>query len=709
MLEHITDWLALAVRWLHIIFGAAWIGTSFYFNWLNNNIREPEDGSPSVGDDTIAGELWSVHGGHFYRVVRYGVAPGTLPKTLHWFKYEAYFTFISGFTLLCLVYYADTSIYLIDGSVRVLAPWQGILIGIGSLVGSWIIYDLMCKSPLTKSPPLFAAIGFVLMVGVAFGLTQVFGSRAAYIHVGAIIGTMMAWNVFFVIIPNQKVTVDSMTAGKDVDPALGQAASLRSLHNNYLTLPVLYIMVSNHYPVTFGSKYNWLILAAIALVGAGVRHWFNLHGKGRQNVWLLPAAAAGMIALAFMTAPKTYAGADPVAFEQVREIIENRCITCHSASPTSVAFPQAPQGVMYDTPEEILRYAPRINTQVVVTRVMPLGNMTNITEEERDLIGAWYYQGAPGPTAPATTTPTPEADARPSTDAASDATANEDTDCSFTVPAARPFRNEDDDRGDAKHAGVDPVAVVGQPFTLDGKFAYGTLSRDLEGEYVVAYVQRDGCAFAEEGRALTNGDGRVSIPLAAFEAPGLYAYRIVAPDRSFASGVISVLPEAGEFVVFDVDGTLTTDDRQVFEGLLGIEMNENEGGADVAKHYADQGVAIIYVTARPYWLRATTLAWLNEHGYPRGALRTTALMRSILPGDNSEEFKEAFLTDLTGRLQLNVRAAYGNATSDICAYARAGAPLERTFIIGEHGGAACDGFGASQAITDYPSHLATLQ
>ncbi len=396
----VADWLSLILRWLHIIFGAAWIGTSFYFNWLNNHVRPVEDGPTPDG---VAGELWSVHGGKFYQVVKYEVAPANLPRTLHWFKYEAYFTWVTGFSLLAVVYYLEPRAYLVDANVRVLfdlvpEPYvnaAAIAIGVTVLVGGWGVYHLLCKSPLGKRPVPLAILGFALITGAAFGLTQLFGSRAAYIHVGALIGTIMAWNVFFVIIPNQKRMVAAMTEGKEPEARLGEEGAQRSLHNNYFTLPVLFIMVSNHYPMTFGHAWNWAILAALSLIGAGVRHWFNLRGQGEKNVWLLPAAAVAMVALALVSAPHRAASYEgEVTFAMVRDIVDRRCITCHSATPTSELYPSAPQGVMFDTPEQVHDRAARINTMVVVTQQMPLSNLTGMTDEERAIIAAWYQQGA---------------------------------------------------------------------------------------------------------------------------------------------------------------------------------------------------------------------------------------------------------------------------------------------------------------------------
>jgi len=388
MLAHVTDWLALLFRWFHVVMGAAWIGTSFYFNWLNNNVRAPEKPREGVG-----GELWSVHGGHFYQVVKYANAPPKLPATLHWFKFEAYLTWVSGFVLLCLVYYLGAESFLVDpGSPFGALPTIGI--GIGSLLLSWVAYDLACKSPLARSPVAFAAVGFVAMTAAAFGLSEVMAPRAAYIHVGAMLGTMMAWNVFFVIIPNQRVAVDAMTRGEVPDPALGQAASLRSLHNNYITLPVLFIMVSNHYPVMFGHGWNWALLAALSLLGAGVRHWFNLSGRGEKNVWILPVATVGILALALVSRPSTPEAADApqVSTTQAMGIIAERCLPCHSANPTNEAFPVAPMGVTYDTPEQISARLQMIKERTVDTESMPLGNLTGMTPEERVLLGAWIDQ-----------------------------------------------------------------------------------------------------------------------------------------------------------------------------------------------------------------------------------------------------------------------------------------------------------------------------
>ncbi|MEC7947350.1 MAG: urate hydroxylase PuuD [Myxococcota bacterium] len=390
----LTDWLHLLARWFHLIVGAAWIGTSFYFNWLNNNVRPVA--VKDNPDGRLAGALWSVHGGAFYRVQKFKGAPEQLPDTLHWFKWEAYLTWISGVSLLVLVYWfrADTMM-VAEGST--LSAGVTAAIGVGSLVVGWVVYDLLCRSPLARAPAMFAAVGFLLMTGAAYGLSQVFSARAAYIHVGAMMGTMMALNVFFVIIPGQRAMVDAMTRGEEPDVSKGAAGSLRSLHNNYLTLPVLFIMISNHFPFTYGHESGWVLLAALALIGAGVRHWFNLSGRGERNVWILPVAAVAMSALAFVShGPSPPAEtAEVPAFAEVQGIVEARCVACHADAPSWPGMPANPNGVNLETASAIVRHAQAIKAQAVTAKVMPMGNVTKITAEERALLGAWVDAGAP--------------------------------------------------------------------------------------------------------------------------------------------------------------------------------------------------------------------------------------------------------------------------------------------------------------------------
>lgn len=386
-------WLELTVRWIHVIAGVAWIGTSFYFNWLNDRLTTPTD-----APEGVTGELWSVHGGGFYRVMKFGVAPARMPEELHWFKWEAYLTALSGLALLVLVYYLGADVYMVVPGG--LSPGAAVGVGVATLVAGWLVYDALCRSSLGRRTPALAAVGFLLATLIAWGLVQLMGSRAAYIHMGAMLGTIMALNVFRVIIPAQREMVADLVAGREPDGAVGEHAALRSLHNNYMTLPVLFIMVSSHYAMTYGHRYNWAILAALALIGAGTRHYFNLRNRGRHNAWILPGAALAMVALAFVSSglsrPRLAdgAGGEIVTFEAARAVIVGRCAVCHSEQPSHILFDAPPAGVMFDTPELIRAYADRIYATVVESTVMPLGNFTEMTDEERALIAAWIRQGA---------------------------------------------------------------------------------------------------------------------------------------------------------------------------------------------------------------------------------------------------------------------------------------------------------------------------
>jgi uncharacterized membrane protein len=388
---HLMEWMNIVVRLMHITFGIAWIGASFYFVFLENALNRTEN----VRDE-LAGNLWAVHGGGFYYLEKYKTAPETIPKHLHWFKYEAYFTWVSGFCLLFIVYYFNASAFLIDKQVLDISGITGISIGIGSFIVAWIIYDLLCKSPLVKNSKWFAIVGFIIAVGFAFFYSHVFSSRAAYIHFGAMIGTLMVANVFFVIIPSQKAMVKAAKEGKPLDPTLGKNALTRSLHNNYFTLPVLFVMISNHFPGTFGHKQAWLVLAVISLGLAGLKHWLNLREKGQISIWVMPVSALILLAAAYITSPqlKENKNKTVVAFNEIYPIIQNRCISCHSAKPTNKMYASPPNGVNYDTPENIVKLKDKIMQRVVITKTMPQNNETNMTEDERELIGNWIIQGA---------------------------------------------------------------------------------------------------------------------------------------------------------------------------------------------------------------------------------------------------------------------------------------------------------------------------
>ena len=296
----VSEWLNLVVRWVHVIVGIAWIGASFYFNWLLNHLRPAEGGEPDV-----TGELWALHAGGFFKVQKKTIAPGQLPEPLHWFKWEAYWTWISGFVLLVLVYYIGAKVYLVDPAVADISPLVAVVIGLGALIVSWFVYDLLWRSPLAQQGWPAMVISLLLALGLAYGFTQVFSGRGAYIHVGAVLGTLMAGNVFWVIMPAQRELVAATNEGRPQDPKFGAFAEQRSLHNNYMTLPVLFVMVSNHYPSTYGHAYNWLVLAGLFVIGAGVRYYFNIrHKKGTvQSAWMLGAAAVATVALFFLVVP----------------------------------------------------------------------------------------------------------------------------------------------------------------------------------------------------------------------------------------------------------------------------------------------------------------------------------------------------------------------------------------------------------------------
>jgi uncharacterized membrane protein len=394
MEAYILDWLNILARWLHFITGIAWIGASFYFVWLDNHLQAVND--PADDAKGVGGELWSVHGGGFYHARKYKVAPAELPETLHWFKWEAYTTWISGMFLLALIYWYGAEVYLIDRSVAELSSPAAVSIAIAFLAGSWIVYDLLCRSPLGKDDDVLGGVLLVLIGMLAWGLCQLYSGRGAYIHFGAVIGTIMVANVFFVIIPGQREMVNAAGRGEAPDPGPGIRAKQRSVHNTYFTLPVLFVMISNHSAMTYGHEYNWLILVAISLAGALIRVWFVARHKGRASPVSIIIAVLILFAVAAAIAPKSKAdlAGGSVDFAQVRSVIAERCTVCHSSSPTHFAFPAAPGGVMFDKDDQIVEDAFRIHQQTVITRVMPIGNMTQITEAERAIIDQWYQSGA---------------------------------------------------------------------------------------------------------------------------------------------------------------------------------------------------------------------------------------------------------------------------------------------------------------------------
>jgi len=393
----VWEWINLAARWLHVITAIAWIGSSFYFIHLDLSLQK----RPQLPAGA-AGEAWQIHGGGFYHMVKYMVAPEQLPSRLTWFKWESYATWSSGFFLLCVLYYGSADLLLVDAAVLELPWWGAVAASLASLVLGWLVYDALCRSPLGRDDVRLALAGFVFLVAVAWGLTHVFSGRGAMLHMGALIGTMMSANVFLVIIPNQRKTIATMMAGGTPDPALGKQAKQRSLHNNYLTLPVVFLMISNHYPLTFATRYNWVIVAVVLVMGAAIRHFFNSRHAGKPAPWWTwGAAAAGMAVIVALSAagPREAGPRETVTaasartdFAAVEEIVASRCSMCHAAAPVWAGISEAPRGVRLDTAEEIRRHAGPIRVQAVLSDAMPPGNVTGITAEERRVLAAWTGQ-----------------------------------------------------------------------------------------------------------------------------------------------------------------------------------------------------------------------------------------------------------------------------------------------------------------------------
>ena len=380
----LAEWLNLALRWLHLTAGIAWIGSSFYFVWLDNHLVKPAGGDAS-------GELWSVHGGGFYHKQKYQVAPARMPEQLHWFKWEAYFTWISGFSLLVLVYYVGAQSFLIDPAKAALSPAAAIAIGLAALALGWLVYDGMCRSPVGSSNLALGVFWFACLLLAAIALDSLFNSRAAYLHVGAIVGTVMVANVFLIVIPNQRKVVADLIAGRTPDPALGAAAKQRSLHNNYMTLPVLFIMISPHYPMTYGAQRPWLVLALLGLTGVAVRHVFNLRGRGKATgPTIAVAAALALASVTYVTLEKGGAPAQTgkMTFAEIEPILATHCAGCHNVK-------SPPLGVALDSWEHVSAASARIKAVAVDSHVMPLGNPTGMTEAERRKLGAWIAAGSP--------------------------------------------------------------------------------------------------------------------------------------------------------------------------------------------------------------------------------------------------------------------------------------------------------------------------
>jgi uncharacterized membrane protein len=387
---HVRELLDLLVRWVHLIAGIMWIGNSMLFNWLDRNLVK----RPGAGEGH-EGEIWMVHSGGFYQVEKKQLEPSELPDQLHWFKWQNGVTWISGICLLGIVYYMGKGSYLVDPSISDISVPMAMGLSVGTVVLSWVAYDLLWRSPLARVPAAAAGVSVALLAGIAFGLTQVLSGRAAYIHVGVVMGTLMTGNVWMVIMPSQRELLEMTKSGKRQSSTLAYRAKQRSIHNNYMTFPLLFIMVSNHFPSTYGSSINWLILGVLMLTGALVRHFMNI--RFWWGPWLPSAgatAAIGIIALYALTMPKERKAQGPVSYAAARAIIDQRCIACHSARPTDDVWKTAPAGVMLDTTDQVKNMVSRIRERAVITRTMPLGNKTGMTDAERDALAGWIEQGA---------------------------------------------------------------------------------------------------------------------------------------------------------------------------------------------------------------------------------------------------------------------------------------------------------------------------
>lgn len=397
------EWVSFAARWFHVITAIAWIGSSFYFIALDLGLHKHENLPKGA-----AGDEWQVHGGGFYHIQKYMIAPDKMPQNLVWFKWEAYSTWLSGFVLLALVYYLGAELYLVDPNVLDITPTTGILISLASIGFGWVVYDLLCKSPIGNNNTRLMILLYFVLVAMAWGYTQIFTGRAAFLHLGAFTGTIMSANVFFIIIPNQKKVVADLLAGKSPDPALGMQAKQRSTHNNYLTLPVIFLMLSNHAPLAFATEFNWIIASLVFLMGVTIRHYFNTkHARKGNPIWTWLATVILFIIIMWLsTVPKVLVGDDENAaltnyeqkfasaqhFEQVRDTVLGRCSMCHASEPVWEGIIAAPKGVLLETDAQIARHAKAIYLQSGRSHAMPPANITYMEESERRAVVQWYNE-----------------------------------------------------------------------------------------------------------------------------------------------------------------------------------------------------------------------------------------------------------------------------------------------------------------------------
>ena len=391
-----AEWLEVGFRWLHLIAGIAWIGSSFYFMFLDYSLQ-PDKSLPAG----VKGASWNVHGGGFYLMQKYTVAPEKMPDVLHWFKWEAYFTWISGFSLMIIIYYWGAETYLIDKTVLNLTQLEAIGISVGSFIVSWIVYDRICKAPIGKNDIALSITVFLLILLAAYGFTHVYSGRGAFVHVGAMIGTIMVANVFFIIIPNQRIVVKALIEGKEPASYLGAEGKQRSTHNNYLTLPVLLMMISSHFPMLFSNKHSWLVVGLVIIVGGVIRDYFNAKNQGKAGnrlMWQWPVAAIFMsiliVFISFNDEVKVTED-EQLGSTDVLAIIQTHCVSCHAAKPSDEDFENAPGGVRLETLMDIKRYSSKIMKQSVLTKAMPIGNKSEMTEKERIGVGDWIKRGMP--------------------------------------------------------------------------------------------------------------------------------------------------------------------------------------------------------------------------------------------------------------------------------------------------------------------------
>ena len=391
METYLLEWANLFFRWFHVITGIAWIGASFYFVWLDNNLETPPKWKQDKG---IGGDLWAIHGGGFYEVAKYKLGPESMPKHLHWLKWEAYTTWLTGIVLLWIVYYVGADSYLIDPSRMALSKGEAIGLGLGFILSGFVVYELLIRTPLKNNGKAFGAVLFAFLVFMSWLACSVFSPRGAFIHVGALIGTMMAGNVFLGIMPSQRALVAAVEKGEAPDPSFGAFAKLRSTHNNYLTLPLIFIMISNHYPMTYTHEYNWLVLAAIGLISAYARHFFNLRHRGEFKPQILIIAAILLCALAAFMAPskiEVSEDAQVLSSAAAMQIVEARCTGCHAEKPSMAGFVAAPAGVLLETESHVTAIKEKF-IEVTRSNYMPLGNITQMTADEREAIVIWLSQ-----------------------------------------------------------------------------------------------------------------------------------------------------------------------------------------------------------------------------------------------------------------------------------------------------------------------------